>query len=33
MSATGDDLPKGIKLTPFDPAFKQDPYSVLNALR
>ena len=33
MSATGDDLPKGIKLTPFDPAFKQDPYLVLNALR
>ena len=30
---SGDTLPKGIKLTPFDPAFKQDPYAVLNSLR
>jgi cytochrome P450 len=29
----GETLPKGIKLTPFDPAYKQDPYAILNSLR
>jgi cytochrome P450 len=34
MSDTSDDtLPKGIKLTPFDPTYRDDPYAVLNSLR
>jgi len=27
------DLPKGLKLTPFDPSFQQNPYAVLRTLR
>ena len=30
---TGDSLPKGIQLTPFDPNFRDHPYEVLKSLR
>lgn len=32
-TAPDDPLPKGVKLTPFDPAYRDDPYRVLKSLR
>src|SRR5277367_2738078 len=33
MSDSTGTLPKGIQLTPFDPAYQGDPYGVLQAVR